>query len=127
MNSIEVYTQILTDTVTYYSEDTSRRSFDRNGNPQYLSEDGRMCSVGRYLEVFPPKELMSKPAMVLSEPTVKFKEGARGLDSNFWNRLQNLHDDSKFWNVKSGLSHEGLHEANRIYSKINSGGFRDIE
>lgn len=97
--------KIIEETVKYYSEDVRRRAV--NGiQCSYITEDGRMCAVGRCLQN--PKEFgeISAYDLLLENEDDIFKPEYQGHDPEFWEGLQKLHDNRKFWTTK-GISLNG--------------------
>lgn len=126
--------EIIDETVAFYSEDTSRRatnieliggiSFPRC---KYLTEDGRMCAVGRCL--IPDGKIRNygndysyEIAMCTSGQITNLEEilkpEYRGHDIGFWRDLQNFHDDNEnaFWN-EDGITEIGLNFVESLHLK----------
>jgi len=97
--------EIIEETATYYSEDTSRRA-STNGMCEYLTLDGRMCAVGRCL-IDPGAVVGGGAEAILGENGADklLKEEYRGHDVNFWVYLQLFHDGN-YWD-ENGLTEKG--------------------
>jgi hypothetical protein len=113
--------EIINETVEFYSADISRRSIEGNvsiGNGcKYNHENGNHCAVGRLLlpkyqkqgtnlkgnangiSAFMDYQKIKK----LDKALQKQYQGHKVL---FWRDLQNLHDESKHWEV-GGLTEIG--------------------
>lgn len=122
--------QIVDETVSYYSEDTSRRSFvtDEEGRDKciYRTKDGRMCAVGRCLTDEAAKEFgqVMEDASGLAALANPGEYSESGLDPllrpqyhghslEFWCELQRLHDWGRNWS-DDGISPEGKSYADTI-------------
>lgn len=101
--------EIIEETVKYYSEDVSRRAV--NVLCEYLTDDGRMCAVGRCL--YNVKQAMDEDVEDWSTHeeffTPVWKKGYAGHEKEFWVDLQNLHDVERYWNDK-GLTDLGKNQ-----------------
>lgn len=105
---------IIKETVKYYSEDTSRRGFNKKQEVcvYYDKDTGCKCAVGRYVKdsyLDDLGEFEGNYENVLYEgynPTEFFdkrkvsKEIA--LDEEFWSDLQKFHDNSRNFNITKG-------------------------
>ena len=129
---------VLEDTITYYSEDPKRRC--KQGKACFYSgksvkADTEGCAIGRLL----PKEVSefldetgyggwedeeNAYFMLSSSEYNKHKETMKSLPAwfksldtgNFFQRLQNLHDEDLFWD-KNGLNLAGKQQVDAI--KLN--------
>jgi len=107
--------EIIRETVDYYSQDTTRRSYDAERDLCcYLGEDGRKCSVGRCIipEILAKRyHELNQRASVENIPDLEeiLQPEYRGHSLEFWKRLQVLHDDDKYW-TPEGLSEKGEHK-----------------
>jgi len=126
----EDYHKLLDETVAYYSEDTSRRASSLRGECQYITDDGRMCAVGRCLQNPNEVDLASGSFMstgYISESIVfdacVFKEGYEGFDKYFWRRLQSIHDSMISWKKKKGMKRAGLKLVDALKKDIDKGMF----
>jgi hypothetical protein len=125
--------EVLEDTVEYYSEDVSRRGVARsNGdfeNCVFLTQDGKKCAVGRYLN----KKDLEKISYSgnLDGGIINFYNEydkcelstriVKRLPKNFWKDLQNLHDKRSNWRNPSGLSVVGKSHVESMKNKIIEG------
>lgn len=98
----EEYLALLNETVQYYSEDTSRRAIV-NGTCQYITSKGQMCAVGRCLKKGFLNNINGHNSLTLisllqyyKEEEI-FKQKYVGFDGRFWLKLQDLHDEFKYW------------------------------
>ncbi len=120
---------IINETVEFYSTDTNRRAITKKGNCEYLTSDGRKCAVGRCFdenkmnkdiyeiikEVIPIK-MATKSSITLDN---LLKDEYKGHSTEFWSKLQLLHDVSQNW-IENGLSkygHEYLNNLKEEYGK----------
>lgn len=97
--------EIIDETVKYYSEDLSRRAYVPGLGCQYLTDDGRMCAVGRCLENVKEIAKYYNCGYVVDsihESNLNFKPQYQGLTKDFWTDLQSLHDPDRYWNSKYG-------------------------
>jgi hypothetical protein len=102
--------EIIDETVAFYSEDTTRRSF-KEGRCLYQSADGRKCAYARCWKDGVYKEKFERRTVeVLSElgfePDSLLDEKYHGHSVEFWMDIQVLHDRFYCWN-ENGLSEEG--------------------
>lgn len=116
--------EILENTVQYYSEDITRRSYIiENGENScvYISENKR-CAVGRYLS----DDILSK---IISDELNKFVsysdlkeafelEPLLNLPDIFWDKLQALHDHDNHWEI-GGLTEIGQRWVTHIKEYID--------
>lgn len=120
--------EIIEETVAYYSEDVNRRALGELGGCAYLTEDGRMCAVGR-CEIDPPKYDEGGPAKTGSyqngiaaaddRSEIKFKPEYEGHEMKFWEDLQSLHDEDDYWNA-NGISERGMDYAEELKKKYEN-------
>lgn len=135
MKSKLTYSDVLKETVEYYSEDPQRRAKDHTGTCSYKTKEGKMCAVGRCIvhpELFqeagagdydsllgyiPNKDTEITLKTIyekLNEQTIEenaisiiLKDEYKHLrDNDFWANLQWLHDLDDHWDSK-GLSKKG--------------------
>lgn len=123
--------EILTETVAFYSGNPMKlRSLSYTGCA-YNGENDTHCAVGRcllpkYQEQGNEMEGNNNSLLTLKErKNVKshdelLQEEYRGHDFNFWVKLQDLHDNNKYWD-NSGITTEGEIAINNIYElfKLN--------
>lgn len=124
---VEYFTpiEIIDETVKYYSEDLNRRAYVPGNGCQYLTEDGRMCAVGRCLEnVEEVAKYFNLGHTVddIHESYLDFKPQYQGLNKTFWNDLQSLHDPDRYWNSKyGGLTQAGQEWVNSMKEMAAAG------
>ncbi len=118
-------TQILEETVKYYSEDTKRRAIDSHGECVYTTQDGNHCAIGRYLK---PEyqntewghnedtSVTTLYANILKGIDSLLVESVKGLPLLFWVKLQNLHDSNGNWD--DDITFNGLNKVRRIENYI---------
>lgn len=101
--------EIVNETLAYYEEDPRRRAVTLEGC-EYLTEDGRMCAVGRCLHGDADARTLKNYASCIyrsnaglpsrshyRDPLILddlLKEEYRGHPVAFWDSLQRLHDDT---------------------------------
>lgn len=85
--------EIINETVSVYS--ATSRAIDIDGC-KYLTEDGRMCAVGRCL--INPGSMKDGAYFCMDHDDSIFKEEYRGRSQEFWQDIQHLHDFRKYWN-----------------------------
>jgi hypothetical protein len=88
--------EIINETVAYYSEDPKRRA-NVAGFCHYLTDDGRMCAVGRCLSDEGLKIAKDYRGRINSKLIALLKEEYHIDNSEFWINLQNLHDSAENW------------------------------
>lgn len=109
-------TDVINDTVKYYSEDTSRRSVD-NKKCKYNGPDGKKCAFARFVDEEIAPELEGETAYNLIKKGIKLKpEVAHITDELFWNEVQSIHDSDYNWD-DTGLSFSGKNEVKRMLYK----------
>lgn len=121
--------ELLEDTVSYYSEDTSRRAVE-NGLCKYATCDGRNCAVGRKL--INPKGLENNlvvPVCGIGKVIELFGKDVflpqyRHISVSFWRDLQRLHDDKGNWG-KNELTNLGKEVVEIIKQRIEAGYYNE--
>lgn len=104
--------EIIEDTVAFYSSDVSRRSI-KNNTCMYKGPEGRECAFQRVvvndLSKYDESAFTFSASVLLACYNVTFKEQYKGheKDYDFWNYIQQLHDNWAHWD-KNGLTVEGL-------------------
>lgn len=87
--------EILKETVEYYEADPSRWGMDEYNQCQYLTEDGKMCAVGRCC-IAPETLKLAGSVSHLDIVDIKLEEALkpeyRGQSPGFWVLLQYYHD-----------------------------------
>lgn len=97
--------EIIEETVRYYEEDPSRRSYDMATHMcNYLSPTGQMCAVGRCMtdpgSVTATSDVYSLADSSESGLDGLLKEEYRGHSVDFWDSLQQYHDCALISNNK---------------------------
>lgn len=102
--------QVIEETAAYYAEDIKRRALDEKGVCQYITEDGRMCAVGRVMiepELF-VKENWTAEHILSDLGTDNILKSEYAIEhEGFWQDLQCFHDTTLFWD-EDGLTYHGL-------------------
>tara|TARA_S200002703_G_scaffold89317_2_gene77096 strand:- start:116 stop:544 length:429 start_codon:yes stop_codon:yes gene_type:complete len=135
--------EIVDETIAYYSKDVSRRSIIVSPNAELTTcmyqgpKPEQMCAVGRCLLPDLRKEMVKNPSFnqggitrvvqtnnkdhdaILDDESFNkcLQEKYRGHSFEFWKALQGLHDTNKYWD-EEGLTEEGTEEANKIRTEI---------
>jgi hypothetical protein len=123
---MKTYKKVLDETVNYYKSNPRGLVYNSEGLVKgcaYLNAEGHMCAVGR---VFNKEGLKlygnytNDFRSLLSEVNIEnnftdfFKKKYQHLtDLNFWTLLQDLHDDSNYWE-NNKLTKEGKTQLKRI-------------
>ena len=119
---------ILEDTIEYYSDDPSETRAADDGDCVYTDADGRHCAVGRYMK----PEFQTTGFYANSGQSVHslaadvdsyLVDNVLGLPVDFWQSLQELHDNDGNWNYDTGLSEHGKNMYNSLKNKIDAGGY----
>lgn len=112
--------EIIEETKIYYSEDVSRRAINtvcgEESGCEYLTEDGRMCAVGR---CFIEEGLFlygTSSSYFLEKMIDYFKDEYKIYDVEFWISLQKFHDESTFWDSE-GLTSNGINYYEELLRK----------
>ena len=120
--------EILEETVSFYSEDTSRRAITPRGYYMYNTGDGRHCAIGRCLI----PELQSQGVELKGNDCgfielLKFngfnkvddilQSQYHGHNVLFLCKLRMLHDTNMYWR-KSGLSVKGSAYVDELKSEL---------
>ena len=117
---------ILEDTIEYYSEEP--RAMDASGSCQYTDDNGNHCAVGRYMRPefqtvnFYANDGVSVGSLAADLDTY-LDSKVIGLAENFWQSLQELHDNDSNWNIDTGLSGHGKNMYISLKNKIDAGGY----
>lgn len=116
------YINLLEETVSYYAEDVSRRSVNKDSEMcSYININGNKCAVGRCLQNYTSRfEYWSVDKRIGENFLISdldFKERYQNFDRNFWVDLQLLHDKAINW-LSNGLSEEGTKFVSLIKKKI---------
>jgi hypothetical protein len=106
--------EIVLETIEFYSN-KENRSFNKNGMPCYLNEDGNRCAIGRCLNKLGLAKFKNNhsriTSLVLSQigylrKDNYFKPEYWNNAIVFWQNLQDLHDEEQYW-TDTGLSKLG--------------------
>ena len=110
MNLQQQRLEFLQNTINYYSEDVNRRAVVDNDDCiecRYLTEDGRKCAIGRFLDItLEQSDKLSNTPVESNRILNLLPNEVRDLGSPFLTDIQFLHDNNFFWN-EEGLSHLG--------------------
>ena len=141
MNKQQQMQGILKDTVDYYNVDpANRRCVTDDGDCMYTWGDNH-CAVGRFLkDEYKNSEKWSysnnmgvleleetSDSMCIDEFLV---DSVHGLDTDFWQRLQDMHDIAGYWQEfdehidgrrKYGLTDRGKEEYAKFQDQIGEG------
>lgn len=103
----------LNETVSYYSEDISRRSISNSFSCEYLTDDGKMCAIGRHI----PKNKYNKSIENLTvnsdEVFSLLPKRIKNLGQFFLCHIQTLHDSDECWD-ENGITETGYEKINNI-------------
>tara|TARA_R100001244_G_scaffold98346_1_gene73464 strand:+ start:886 stop:1287 length:402 start_codon:yes stop_codon:yes gene_type:complete len=114
-------TEIINETVKYYTDNPNMRAVDYDGSCLYNTSDGRHCAIGRCLsKKYKDQgwELSGNAAGLdsLVEDNLGKSPGNslddmlmpryRGQSFEFWDRLQKFHDRDRNWD-ENGLTENG--------------------
>ena len=135
---------ILKDTVDYYNVDPANRGCVTDDGDCMYTWGKNHCAVGRLLkdeykgEKWSNSHIMSvleleetSDSMCIDEFLV---DSVHGLDTNFWSRLQDMHDIAGYWQEfdehidgrrKYGLTDRGKEEYAQFQDKIAEGKYDD--
>lgn len=130
--------EVLLDSILYFGSDPSRRAIDWSDpsepGPVFRSKDGRVCAVGRWLQ--DPMAVQTKFGTVSIEellahgmPEAKlFKREARGLPIEFWEHIEELHDEPACWRAtgRKGLTSLGRQVVSSAVSVLLSAEQREV-
>lgn len=103
---MKTQTEIIKETVQYYSEDVNRRAKEQK-RCLYITDDKRMCAVGRCFTKIGLIEFYGvRSGFCYDRMFPFFKEEYKVGSENFWTELQDLHDNDYYWD-KGGLTERG--------------------
>lgn len=105
--------EIIDETVDFYSEDVNRRAVRDGGNCEYLTDDGKMCAVGRCFTKEGLLRYKDELGGFNKYMMHHLKEEYRIEDDQFWSDLQYLHDMNRHWD-ENGLNENGKEYLCRI-------------
>ena len=119
---------ILEDTIEYYSDDPSETRAAYDGECVYTDSDGRHCAVGRYMKPeFQTTGFYANSGQSVNSLDARIDiylvSNVLGLSENFWQSLQELHDNDTNWNDDTGLSEHGKNMYNSLRTNIDTGGY----
>ena len=141
MNKKQQMQDILKDTVDYYNvAPANRRCVTEDGDCMYSWGDNN-CAIGRFLkddykndESWSGKNnmgVLELESYAASECIDEYLiDSVHGLDANFWQRLQDMHDIVGYWEEfhehidgrrKYGLTDRGKEEYAKFQDKIGEG------
>lgn len=89
--------ETLNETTSFYT--SKNRGVDESGFCRFVTDDGKMCAVGRCMKI--------PECAHLSMIEDQLKPEYRGYPLKFWTALRVLHDCPRFWD-DGGLSDEGV-------------------
>lgn len=98
--------EIINEVASHFN--ATNRALDPNGDCAYITEDGRKCAVGMFLnnaEDFLGDSTAAEH-LLLKKGFGILKEEYRIENPFFWNDLQMLHDREMYWDEK-GLTQKG--------------------
>lgn len=112
--------EIIEETYDYYVPDPSKRGLNKHGGCEYLTNDGKMCAVGRCMlnpeKHSTPKRKISTPICDIEDIDSELKLDYRGHHTDFWEDLQNWHDGQSNWN-KFGVTKKGQKKFDELKEK----------
>ena len=116
-------TEIINETVKFYSEDPNRRAIEGSSCLYYYrTESGvQKCAVGRCL-IKPGKTQDGGVFMVFGDScnlNKALKPKYRGHSLEFWEDLQAIHDSHFYWDEK-GLSDRGKIAVEKMLEKYKN-------
>ena len=119
---------ILEDTIEYYSDDPTDRRAALDGDCVYTDADGRHCAIGRYMKPeFQTTEFYANSGISVNSMSARIDvylvSKVLGLSENFWQALQELHDNDSNWGEDTGLSAHGKYMYNSLKNNIDAGGY----
>jgi len=105
--------ETLNETLAAYTSET--RAVDEKGMCRFLTNDGRMCALGRCMRE--PRKFA-----VMEDFDFNLRPEYRGYPIGFWAALRTLHDTACFWNDK-GLLADGVYhiETHPVLSPVKHG------
>lgn len=114
---VKTQEEVVKETIDFYSEDTSRRAKSLFGGCAYLTDDGKMCAVGRCFNE-EGLELYGKHSHYVSGYMLRYLKSEYSVDDlSFWSDVQELHDNDNHWD-ENGLTKEGLDFVNKKFGHI---------
>lgn len=120
--------EIVNETVAFYNADVTKRSIDEQDDCLYNGYDGNRCAIGRCMVDALKEQGMElkgnrggfQNLAIQNDLTLDeiLEERYRGHEHDFWVKLQQLHDDSTFWD-NAGLNADGEIFINEICIQFN--------
>lgn len=98
--------EIINEVASHFN--ATNRALDPNGDCAYITEDGRKCAVGMFLNNAEDflGNCTSADYLFPKKGFGILKEEYRIEDAAFWNDLQRFHDREQYWD-ELGLTYEG--------------------
>lgn len=122
-------TEIINETVKYYSEDVSRRAKEEGGNCMYImtTDTGavKKCAVGRCMNKEGIKRygnitgITAYNIFSMREGDIILIGKYKGHNADFWYDMQFLHDNNYNWS-ESGLTGTGLITVKNLLEKYKN-------
>lgn len=117
-------TDIINETLEYYTHNP--RAVTASGSCIYLTEDGRMCAIGRCLDknkIHEERRLNNCNSLYAEGNSFLFglKDEYLGHDMTFWEDIQEFHDQNEIWSKnKPGLTPYGKEFYNELLTKYGT-------
>ena len=110
-------TELIQETVDFYSADTSRRSMEEEGCA-YLAENGTKCAVGRCMTQEALKDYGNVPitADAIKDLDSLLLQEYQGHPVKLWQELQRFHDAGSNWDAQ-GITKEGKQRVQELLIK----------
>lgn len=112
--------ELIQETVDFYSADTTRRSIGSDGLCVYQAPNGNMCAVGRCMtaEAATENAKSSQSVDELDNLDSILQPKYRGHSTGFWENLQFIHDAGGNWNAQ-GITDQGKERVQYMLDKYN--------
>jgi hypothetical protein len=107
--------EFLQDLIDYYSEDTSRRAANSNGQCKYRDGKGRKCAIGRWISE--SKYSPEMESQFLIQIIYSLPDEIRSLGYGFLSECQDLHDNAVHWDDHKGISKRGKKMVQKLENK----------
>lgn len=111
--------ELLLNTIERF--DAKTRAYDEaSGGCAYHLGDGRRCAIGAEVTVSAAKKLQKdyNGMGITSDVFFALPKRLKNMGQNYLEAIQNLHDDSRFWDDE-GLTIRGKREVNRIIDEFD--------